>query len=163
MKQVSEMKHEFEKAARLTHIALHVKDIDLSSDFYQQWCGMNEVDRRVSDRTGTTVVWLACQGQEDDFVIVLIDGADDEQVETGRERMRHIGFSLPERSDVQAMAEKAKESGILHWDYKDFPFPVGTLCAVSDPDGHIVEFSYGQPLGPDFRAQNQVDNPKQQP
>lgn len=36
----------------------------------------------------------------------------------------------------------------LAWEPKLFPYPVGRRCALRDPDGFIVEFSYGQPLGP---------------
>jgi hypothetical protein len=31
---------------------------------------------------------------------------------------------------------------------RDDPYPAGTYCGVSDPDGNAVEFSFGQPLGP---------------
>ena len=44
-------------AAQMTHLALHVTDIDASVDFYKKWAGMKEVDRRVSDKSGDTVVW----------------------------------------------------------------------------------------------------------
>ena len=139
-------------AAQMTHLALHVTDIDASVDFYKKWAGMKEVDRRVSDKSGDTVVWIACEGQEDDFVIVLLDGAK-QKLDPEKEGMRHIGLSVPAKSDVKNIAEAAKREGVLHWDCMELPFPVGTLCAVKDPDGHIVEFSQDQPLGPDFKAQ----------
>lgn len=148
-----EAKTQFNSAAtQLTHLALHVTDIEASVEFYKKWAGMKEIERRVSDRSGGTVVWVACEGQEDDFIIVLLDGAK-QKLDPEKEGMRHIGLSVPAKSDVKAIAEAAKREGVLHWDCMELPFPVGTLCAVKDPDGNIVEFSYGQPLGPDFKAQ----------
>jgi hypothetical protein len=32
----------------------------------------------------------------------------------------------------------------LAWEAGDNPAPVGYLCAVSDPDGNVIEFSFGQ-------------------
>ena len=52
-----------------------------------------------------------------------------------------------EDKSVNAIAERAREEGILAWEPKEEPYPVGYYCAVNDPDGNFVEFSYGQPLG----------------
>jgi hypothetical protein len=46
------------------------------------------------------------------------------------------------------MAEKARVAGYLVWEPRQEPYPVGYYCGVRDPDGNMVEFSYGQPLGP---------------
>jgi len=146
------MKVDFSKASQLTHIALHVTDLDKSVAFYKEWCGMSEVERRDSPRSGSSVAWMACEDQEDSFVIVLVDGADPDQIDSSKERMRHIGLSVASKDDVLKMSKKADDEGVLHWDYTEFAFPVGTLCAITDPDGHIVEFSFGQPLGRDFVA-----------
>ena len=58
-----------------------------------------------------------------------------------------LGFALESRKSVDAIAERAREEGILAWEPKQEPYPVGYYCAVKDPDGNFVEFSYGQPLG----------------
>ena len=52
------------------------------------------------------------------------------------------------RDAVDAMAEKARAAGYLVWEPRQEPYPVGYYCGVRDPDGNMVEFSYGQPLGP---------------
>ena len=36
----------------------------------------------------------------------------------------------------------------LVWPPRELPYPVAYFCALRDPDGNYVEFSYGQPLGP---------------
>ena len=46
------------------------------------------------------------------------------------------------------IADRAKVEGILAWEPVEEPYPVGYYCGVTDPDGNIIEFSYGQPLGP---------------
>lgn len=150
------MKETFAAAAQLTHIALQVKDVEASVAFYKKWCGMEVVDPRRPGVKGETSVWLACKGQEDQFVIVLLPGGDDTPKKEG---MRHLGFALPSRDDIRKIADEAKREGLLHWEYQDHGYPVGTLCSIKDPDGHIVEFSYGQPLGLYRDAEN--DNKKE--
>lgn len=142
------MKKEFNVKAQMTHVALHVKDTRESAEFYKKWAGMEEVHSHGDDVDGKNVIWMASPGQEDDFVIVLVPGANDNRQGEG---MRHIGLSVGSEQDVKDIAEQAKQDGILHWDYMTMKWPVGTLCSVRDPDGYIVEFSYGQPLGQDFK------------
>ena len=60
----------------------------------------------------------------------------------------HLGFALGSRAAVDAVAARARAEGRLLWPPKQEPWPVGYYCGVVDPDGVMVEFSYGQPLGP---------------
>ena len=128
----------------LTHIALQVRDLDRTIAFYREYCGLEIVHDR-TDRS-TRIVWLAERGRERDFILVLMPG--------GRERKpaeddySHLGFALASRAAVDAIAQRAKAEGRLVWPPKDEPYPVGYYCGVMDPDGTMVEFSYGQPLGP---------------
>jgi len=46
------------------------------------------------------------------------------------------------------LAEQAKKDGRLVWAPRAEPYPVGYYCGIRAPAGNIVEFSYGQPLGP---------------
>jgi catechol 2,3-dioxygenase-like lactoylglutathione lyase family enzyme len=48
---------------------------------------------------------------------------------------------------VDAIAELGRREGRLFWEPQEFPPPTGYLCAVRDPSGYIIEFSFGQPLG----------------
>ncbi len=133
-----------EPGPSLTHIALQVRDLDASVDFYRSYCGL-EIVRERTDR-GTRILWLAEPGREREFIIVLMPG--------GRGRVpaegdySHLGFALASRAEVDAVAARAKAEGRLVWPPKQEPFPVGYYCGVMDPDGTMVEFSYGQPLGP---------------
>jgi catechol 2,3-dioxygenase-like lactoylglutathione lyase family enzyme len=128
----------------LTHIALHVRDLDACIAFYRDFCGMNVVHERV-DR-GHRVVWLAEPGNEKEFIIVLIPGGPGRR--QGEQDYSHFGFALESRAAVDAIAAKAVAADCLLWPPRSEPYPVGYYCGVRDPDGNAVEFSYGQPLGP---------------
>jgi predicted lactoylglutathione lyase len=60
----------------------------------------------------------------------------------------HLGFALESRAAVDTLARQASAAGCLVWEAREEPYPVGYYCGVRDPDGNMVEFSYGQPLGP---------------
>jgi catechol 2,3-dioxygenase-like lactoylglutathione lyase family enzyme len=127
-----------------THLALHVRDLEACIAFYQDYTGMKLVHERMSG--ADRVVWLAEPGRETQFVVVVLPGGP------GRSQAStdysHLGFALESRDAVDAIAERGRRDGILVWEPRQEPFPVGYYCAVRDPDGNFVEFSYGQPLGP---------------
>ena len=128
----------------LTHLALHVRDLDACVAFYQDFCGLRLVHERGSG--DKRVVWLAESGREREFIFVLLGGGP------GRDQAQndfsHIGFALESRAAVDAVGARAREAGCLVWEPRDEPYPVGYYCGVEDPDGNFVEFSHGQPLGP---------------
>lgn len=130
----------------LTHIALHVTDVEATAAFYRDFCGLIETHSRPDPAKGGRVVWLAEPGRERDFIFVLIPagpGRSHDPSDYG-----HLGFALASREDVDAIAAKAAAAGRLLWPPRQFDPPVGYYCGVLDPDGQPVEFSYGQPLGP---------------
>ncbi|HXV23357.1 MAG TPA: VOC family protein [Alphaproteobacteria bacterium] len=133
----------------LTHIALQVRDLDRSAAFYETYCGLKIVHER-NDR-GTRILWLAEPGRERDFIIVLMPGGQGHVPAQGD--YSHLGFALASKAEVDAMAQRAQAEGRLVWPPKQEPFPVGYYCGVVDPDGTMVEFSYGQPLGPGAREE----------
>jgi len=135
--------------AHLTHCALHVQDIDATIAFYRDFCGMDVVrEHGASPRERT--VWIGKPIDPPTFVLVLIQGGK------GREQapddMTHMGFAVESHAEVDAIADRAKAAGYLFWEPQQFDFPVGYLCALKDPDGYVIEFSYGQPLGPGAEA-----------
>ena len=46
----------------------------------------------------------------------------------------HIGIEMPERRDVDAIADRARVAGCLSWEPTDMPPPIGYICAITDPD-----------------------------
>ena len=128
----------------LTHIALHVQDLEACVAFYQAYAGL----RRVHERSdgGKRIVWLAERGRERELILVLLPGGPGRAQASGD--FSHLGFALDSHAEVDRVAERADREGILVWPPKQEPYPVGYYCGVKDPDGNCVEFSYGQPLGP---------------
>lgn len=128
-----------------THWALHVQDIKESVEFYREFCGL-EIVREHGEGPNDHAVWMTEAGRKGNYVIVLLlGGLGNNQAKSD---LTHFGFAVSSRDEVDQLAEKGKSSGCLAWESQEFPFPVGYRCAVYDPDGYIVEFSYGQPLGP---------------
>ena len=128
----------------LTHIALHVRDLESCIEFYRSYAGLHVVHDRRSN--GKRVVWLSEQGKETSFILVLLPGGP------GRNQVpqdfSHLGFALESHAAVDVIADRARAERILEWEPREEPYPVGYYCGVRDPDGNFVEFSYGQPLGP---------------
>lgn len=116
----------------LTHLALAVSDLDRSLAFYEEWTDMRPVHRREH------VAWISDGTRP--FALVL---AEDDQV-NALAPFSHLGFAVESRERVFELADRAREEGILRSGPNDSGPPVGTWCFIADPDGHIVEFSFGQ-------------------
>ena len=128
----------------LTHVALHVPDLDACVAFYQQFCGMRVIHQRAGK--GSQIVWMAETGKEQHFIFVIMPGGQSRQLAAND--YSHFGFAVNSRYEVDAIAERARIEGCLIWAPRDEPYPVGYYCGVRDPAGNYVEFSFGQPLGP---------------
>ena len=149
----------------LTHIALPVRDIDVTLDFYRRYTTMEVIHERVDDTTGLRTAWLANPGdttstgdelgiQGATFVIVLICGSlptaitGDIKEEYGFLRsISHLGLSCNSREDVDRIAAMAKAEGCLLLGPLYRNVVVGYICIVTDPDGNNIEFSVEQILG----------------
>lgn len=129
---------------RMTHVALHVRDLDACVAFYRDYCDMAVIHRR--EAGAKSIVWMAEPGREEDFIFVLMNQGRD--LELPGDDYRHFGFAVASREAVDAVARRAKTGGCLVWEPRDEPWPVGYYCGLRDPNGNFVEFSYGQPLGP---------------
>jgi catechol 2,3-dioxygenase-like lactoylglutathione lyase family enzyme len=128
----------------LTHLALQVHDLERSIEFYGRFCGLQVVHER--RRSEARVVWLAEPGRDKEFIFVLLQGPARRPQEAND--YSHLGFAVASKDEVDAIAERAKRAGCLSWPPRQEPFPVGYYCGLKDPDGNMVEFSFGQPLGP---------------
>ena len=128
----------------LTHLALHVPDLDACIAFYTRFCGMRMFHERPGK--GSRIVWMSEPGKEREFIFVIMPGGMDRSL--AENDYSHFGFAMASREEVDAVAELARADGCLIWEPRDEPYPVGYYCGVRDPAGNYVEFSYGQPLGP---------------
>lgn len=128
-------------AINWTHITIGTRDFERSIKFYEEFCDLRIVrDRR--DEKGEGTVWLGTQTDSEDapnFVLVIIKAEDFSRVD-------HLGFQCDSREKVEEIAKRAEAKGILEYPPTDSGGAVGYWTIVKDPDGHSVEFTFGQPI-----------------
>jgi len=127
-------------AIRWTHITITVSNIERSIAFYSSFCNLSVLrDRR---REGGGTVWLGAEtppGKNPGFVLVIGEG----EVTS---RMDHLGFQCEAREHVDEIAERGRQLDILEIEPTDVGGAVGYFTILRDPDGHLVEFTHGQPI-----------------
>jgi catechol 2,3-dioxygenase-like lactoylglutathione lyase family enzyme len=128
-----------------THVALPAYDLPATIAFYEDVAGLRVMhDRTESDgHDGARVVWLG-DGLRP-FVLVLAQTSSPVVHPLGP--FAHLGIALPSRAAVDAVVERARARGTLREGPNDSGPPVGYWCFVADPNGHMVEFSFGQEVG----------------
>ncbi len=149
----------------LTHIALPVRDLEATLDFYRRYTTLAVIHERSDPETGLRSAWLANPGDRTSagaelgieaatFVIVLICGSLPTNItgsikeEYGFLRsISHLGISLNSRAEVDQIASMAAEDGCLLLGPMYRNPVVGYICVVTDPDGNNIEFSVEQVLG----------------
>tara|TARA_B100000929_G_C15232860_1_gene326955 strand:- start:133 stop:525 length:393 start_codon:yes stop_codon:yes gene_type:complete len=128
--------------ARLTHLALPCHDLDATIEWYQRYTPLREIHHR-QDSEGA-VAWLS--SEDHGMVLVFIQKNDADEPLPILGPLAHLGVSLDSTDQVDLIAERGNQDGCLAWEPKLEPDPVGYICALADPDGNLVEFSYGQEL-----------------
>jgi len=146
---MSEALHELRPtAARWTHVALRVADIDASIEFYTSHTPLELLDRRADD--DGYGAWLGHSDQSDHpFLLVIAQFFPDRDPFAPHPIAKlapfnHIGIELPTREAVDEMAARAEASGYLAMPATQMPVPIGYICMLNDPDGNLIEFSYDQ-------------------
>jgi len=137
---------------RWTHVAIPCSDLERSIEFFTKLTPLVLVSRHEDD-TGRSA-WLSNDKQvETPFVLVLAEFVPDMARQFDQEPgqphrtlgpFAHIGIELPHREDVDAVADRAREMGYLHWEPRQMPEHIGYICACTDPDGNVIEFSHNQ-------------------
>ena len=129
---------------RWTHIALPCQDIDKTIAWYERYTPLKLLDRR-EDADGYGA-WLAHDDQIDrPFVLVLVSFfRDQDKKQPTLAPFAHIGIELTSRAEIDAIAARGEAEGCLSWAPTEMPPPIGYICALKDPEGNVVEFSYDQ-------------------
>lgn len=137
---------------RWTHVALPVTDLERAIEFYTTLTPLVVVARhQTADGRGA---WLSNDKQVETPFVLVISQFEPEVgarfgVEPGKPHptlapFAHIGIELPNKEDVDAVADKAREMGVLEWEPMQMPEHIGYICAAKDPDGNVIEFSWNQ-------------------
>ena len=129
----------------LSHVALVVRCVEASQDFYQRFAGMEIVHRREGSRG--PVVWLSDLSRP--FVIVLMQA---EERVGGLGGFSHLGVGCRSRAEVDRLCELAEAEGCLKLPAEDRGAPVGYRALLLDPDGNNLELAYGQHVHGTIRA-----------
>ena len=127
----------------ITHIALPVRDLAASLDFYARFARMQVVHQRSDADSGTAVAWISDLTRP--FVIVLIEAPALDQHLGGV--YCHVGMGVASRARVDEMCDRARAEQRTVLGPIDSGPPVGYWAYIVDPDGHNLEISFGQEVG----------------
>lgn len=130
--------------AGFTHLALQVRDIEKSVDFYQRYAGMQVIHQREPGiPEAQKVAWLSDLTRPFALVLVQSDSSDD----TPLGPFGHIGVACASREEIDEKVACARLQGVLRHDAQQSDAPVGYWAFFADPDGNTLELSYGQQIG----------------
>ncbi|OBB73177.1 VOC family protein [Mycobacterium sp. 852014-52144_SCH5372336] len=121
----------------LNHIALTVRDLEVSAPWYQELIGAEPVLDEHTDTGFRHVVWRFDNGTL--FGIHEHDrSVPDEQFTEFHSGLDHVGFGCASRSELGGWADRLDELGIEHGEIVDAPY--GSGLSFRDPDGIALEF-----------------------
>lgn len=153
------------KAKGVSHIAVCVKDLDESLNFYRDILGLTarlhttqEMARRPgaesaemyqrTHRSRTVAnVWFDSPDDSEPFLVLTShpgDRVDGEPIKLDQIGISHISFAV---DDVKALAEELAQKGVpLAGELNDFADSQGNIRTifVYDPDGILVQFDQGR-------------------
>jgi catechol 2,3-dioxygenase-like lactoylglutathione lyase family enzyme len=109
----------------LNHVALTVRDRELSASFYGRHFGLTE---RVHDDEHLLIL-----GSPDGSLLALSEGP----VPAGLPRTNHFGFQVEHPDEVRSARRRLRRAGLNETEWQDdYGF---VRVQVSDPDGYRVE------------------------
>ena len=135
----------------LTHVALLVADIEASLAFYGRYAAMQIVHDRRDAASGTRVAWITDRTRP--FVVVLVEAPRSIPRRLLRlsgkviPGIQHLGVGCASREEVDRLCAEARREGRLRRGPTDAGYPVGYWAFIADPDGHMLEISFGQEVG----------------
>jgi catechol 2,3-dioxygenase-like lactoylglutathione lyase family enzyme len=121
----------------LTHVAITVRDLDVSGPWYR---GLFEAEPVLDEHTDAGfhhLVWQLDNGTL--FGIHLHDrAAENEPFTEFRAGLDHVAFGCASRAELQGWAERLEGLGVEHGGIVDAPY--GSGLSFRDPDGIALEF-----------------------
>ena len=121
----------------LNHVAVTVRDLDVSGPWYRQLIGADPVLDEHTDAGFHHVVWAFADGTV--FGIHQHDqGIADGSFTEFRAGLDHVGFGCASRAELEEWVSRLDELGIEHGGIVDAPY--GSGLSFRDPDGIALEF-----------------------
>ena len=121
----------------LAHVALTVKDVEVSGAWYRRLLGTDPVLDEHTDAGFRHLVWVLDGG-----TLLGIHqherGAPDERFTEFRVGLDHVGFGCANRAELQKWVDRLNELGISHGGIVDAGY--GSGLSFRDPDGIALEF-----------------------
>jgi catechol 2,3-dioxygenase-like lactoylglutathione lyase family enzyme len=120
----------------LNHVAVTVRDIDVSGPWYRRLLGSDPVLDEHTEAGFRHLVWLLAGGMV--FGIHQHDRqAPDEKFSEFRVGLDHVGFGCASRAELETWVTRLNELGVEHGDVVDAPY--GSGLSFRDPDGIALE------------------------
>jgi catechol 2,3-dioxygenase-like lactoylglutathione lyase family enzyme len=121
----------------LNHVALTVRDLDVSGPWYRALFEAEPVLDEHTDAGFRHLVWSFDNGTL--FGIHQhYRPAEDGQFTEFRAGLDHVGFGCASRNELQSWVGRLDDLGIEHGDIVDAPY--GSGLSFRDPDGIALEF-----------------------
>ncbi|RYE07840.1 MAG: VOC family protein [Hyphomicrobiales bacterium] len=117
----------------IAHVAIRVKDVEKSLDFYVNKLGFKEMMRL--DRDGK--LWLVyLRVTDDQFLEIFPDGEGGPQVAHETVGYNHMCFAVP---DIDQCVREIEAAGIPFYRPKTKQVDNNWQCWIRDPDEHRIE------------------------
>ena len=128
---------------RITHLCLHVENLEDCVRFYRRYCHMEVIEDHSEEGVGS--VYMSEAGRRNEFVFQFKSGGAALTLNENDER--HFGFAVDSREVVDDIAKLARQDEIIFFEPDEY-LPGAYLCGVKDPNGNCVEFGFGHKLPP---------------
>lgn len=121
----------------LNHVAVTVRDLELSGPWYRDLFGADPMLDEVTDGGFRHLVWMLDGGTI--FGIHQHDRpAPDGDFSEFRVGLDHVGFGCANRAELEDWVARLNDLGIDHGGIVDAPY--GSGLSFRDPDGIALEF-----------------------
>ena len=127
----------------VSHLDLSVSDAERSAQWYTEVLGLRRLKR--ADLDNRIMIVLTHDGS--DLIVGLIQHRDPtaDRFDEHRPGLDHIGFSVADRSDLDAWQARLTTLGVEHSPVEDAPSGSGTALVFRDPDNIQLEFWWARP------------------